>query len=138
MPRKRSKCIEENCDKITYGIHCKEHSYKLRKKFNSTREMQRNHSLMKKYGLSLEEFDALWIVFKGRCGICDIQMKLPENRQGQSLDVVAVDHDHKTGNIRGLLCNACNKGLGLFRDSIYNLEKAKEWLNYGKKISDNS
>lgn len=138
MTKKRSKCIEENCNTITTGIRCKEHSYKFRKKFDSIREMQRNHSLMKKYGISLDDFNTLWIVFKGRCGICNIQMKLPENRQGQSLDVVAVDHDHETGNVRGLLCNACNKGLGLFRDSVYNLEKAKEWLNYGKKTSNNS
>lgn len=84
---------------------------------------------MKKYGISLDDFNFLWVIFKGKCGICDIDLKATENRKGQSLDVVAVDHDHKTGKIRGLLCNGCNKGLGLFKDSIPNLEKAKEWLS---------
>lgn len=39
-------------------------------------------------------------------------------------------HDHKTGKIRGLLCRACNHGLGNFLDSIENLEEA---INYLKK-----
>lgn len=129
MTKKKKKCIESNCDKITYGIRCKEHSYAIRRKFNSIREMQRNHSLVKKYGISLEEFWIIWDAYRGQCGICGIMMKLPENRQGQSLDVVAVDHNHTTGKVRGLLCNACNKGLGLFKDSIENLQKAKEYLN---------
>lgn len=80
----------------------------------------------------------MWDVYKGRCGICGILMKVPENRQGQSLQVVAVDHDHDTGIVRGLLCNACNKGLGLFRDSIENLEKAKEYLNVRSKTRNDS
>ena len=129
MTKKKKKCIEPDCDKITHGIRCKEHSHVIRRKFNSTREMQRNHSLVKKYGITLEEFWIIWTAYRGQCGICGILMKLPENRQGQSLDVVAVDHDHTTGKVRGLLCNACNKGLGLFKDSIENLQKAKEYLN---------
>lgn len=55
-------------------------------------------------------------------------MKHPEHRKGQSLDVVAVDHDHTTGKVRGLLCNACNKGLGFFKDSKELLDKAIKWL----------
>lgn len=112
MPRKKHKCIEEGCDELTHGERCVNHAYSLKKKFNTKREMQRNHSLMKKYNLTLDDFNALWIVFHGKCGICGIEMKLPENRQGQQLDVVAVDHNHKTGKVRGLLCNSCNKGLG--------------------------
>ena len=54
---------------------------------------------------------------------------MPAHRKGQSLDVVAVDHCHKSGQIRGLLCNACNKGLGLFKDSPIILEKAIKYLN---------
>jgi hypothetical protein len=56
-------------------------------------------------------------------------MDMPAHRKGQSLDVVAVDHCHKSGQIRGLLCNACNKGLGLFKDSPIILEKAIKYLN---------
>jgi len=136
MPRKKGKCIELNCETLTHGLRCKTHAYGLRKKFKTVREMQRNHSLIKKYGITLEDFWIMWFAYKGKCGICGITMKLPENRQGQSLDVVAVDHDHKTGRVRGLLCNACNKGLGLFKDSIQNLDNAKEYLNVRTSTSN--
>ena len=79
-----------------------------------------------------DEFDAWWIVFKGKCGICENDLKMPVSGRGQPLDVVAIDHDHATGKIRGLLCNACNKGLGLFTDSIEKLNKARKYLENAK------
>ncbi|MCZ2397864.1 MAG: endonuclease VII domain-containing protein [Chitinophagales bacterium] len=46
---------------------------------------------------------------------------------------MTVDHDHKTGNLQGLLCNGCNKGLGLFKDNPEILNKAKEYLELCRK-----
>jgi hypothetical protein len=51
----------------------------------------------------------------GLCAICG----LPEEH---------VDHDHVTGQVRGLLCAGCNKGLGFFRDSPQLLRQAAEYL----------
>jgi hypothetical protein len=39
------------------------------------------------------------------------------------------DHDHKTGEFRGLLCNACNHGVGFFKDNVINLTRAISYLN---------
>lgn len=91
-------------------------------------EYRRFWAIMKKYNLSREDFEAYWMAVKGKCMICGKQMKQPENRRGQSLDVVAVDHCHKTNKFRGLLCNACNKGLGLFNDNPILLENAIKYL----------
>ena len=56
---------------------------------------------------------------EGLCAICG----LPETDKR-----FCVDHNHKTGVVRGLLCANCNKGLGHFFDSIESLEKAKSYL----------
>ena len=74
------------------------------------------------------DFEALWIAQLGKCGICGNQLRPPLPQRGQPLDVVAIDHDHKTGNVRGLLCNACNKAIGLFNEDPNLLEKARNYL----------
>ncbi len=78
--------------------------------------------------MTFDDFWVYWIAFRGKCGICSKDMAHTTSGRGQNLDTVCVDHDHKTGKVRGLLCSACNKGLGLFSDSIENLEKAKRYL----------
>lgn len=52
------------------------------------------------------------------CQICG-----EEDRRG-----LCIDHNHETGKIRGLLCDNCNKGIGLLREDSYILEKAKRYL----------
>jgi hypothetical protein len=71
MPKRKSECDIDGCTTITHGKHCQKHAYELRRKFSSTRRMQRNHSLVKKYGITVDEFDVYWIVFRGKCGICE-------------------------------------------------------------------
>lgn len=85
--------------------------------------------MKRKYDLTKEQFEAMWEACGGKCGICQNPLRLPERRQGQALDVCAIDHDHETSKVRGLLCFGCNKGLGLFKDSTALLTKAKEYLN---------
>lgn len=57
---------------------------------------------------------------QGRCAICGAT----EDAEG-----LHIDHDHVTGRIRGLLCRACNIGLGFFRDDIMRLAKAAKYLS---------
>lgn len=57
----------------------------------------------------------------GRCGICE--ELLPSDTKH-----IHVDHCHETNITRGLLCASCNKGLGFFKDSVPNLEKAISYL----------
>lgn len=72
-----------------------------------------------RYQLSVEIFQALWIAQSGLCAIC--QRNLAEEKYH-------IDHDHCTGQVRGLLCVACNTGLGLFQDSPDRIERAASYL----------
>lgn len=74
------------------------------------RQRSRKH-ILKQYGLTLEAYEALLARQRNRCAIC--KSKEP-GRNGQS--VFAVDHDHVTGQVRGLLCHPCNLALGAFKD----------------------
>lgn len=69
-----------------------------------------------KFGLEPERYRAMLLEQGGRCAICRIAFS------------THVDHDHKTGKVRGLLCHECNTGLGFFRDDPVRLELASEYL----------
>jgi len=86
-------------------------------------EKVKNNDLYKKYGITLEDYNKMHKEQDGKCKICDKE----ESYKGYSL---AVDHCHETGEIRGLLCSTCNRALGMFKDSITNLQNA---INYLKK-----
>jgi hypothetical protein len=79
-----------------------------------------------RYGLTRAEYDALVAKHDGLCDIC----RKPETKVSKygSPHDLSIDHCHKTGKIRGFLCQVCNKGLGLFYDDPERLEKAAEYL----------
>lgn len=76
----------------------------------------------KRYGLTREQYDALLHLQNGLCAIC---RRGPEGSGKQRL---TVDHDHRTGEVRGLLCNHCNAALGNFRDDPLVLRAAITYL----------
>ena len=76
----------------------------------------RKYHLKKRYGITLQEFDAL-ITKQGF--LCPICLRRP---------AVHVDHHHASGTVRGILCEMCNGGLGQFRDNPATIESAIEYL----------
>lgn len=74
------------------------------------------------YGITLEDYNEKLIEQNNKCKICNQENTF--DRYG----VLAVDHDHSTGKIRGLLCYKCNVGLGNFNDNKQLLEKAINYL----------
>lgn len=81
-------------------------------------------SLKKRYGITLEEKCALYDKQLGQCGICKSSLEMGKKTH--------VDHDHKTGTIRGLLCHWCNQGLGNFKDNVESLASAMRYLGYAR------
>lgn len=77
------------------------------------------------YGLTFDQYEALVAKHGGLCGICKQPQQDPQKQR------LCVDHDHQTGEVRGLLCSACNFGIGFFRDNIATLESALAYLKGG-------
>jgi len=82
-----------------------------------------NNWLRKKYGISLSDFNAMFIAQEGKCSIC----KTIKNIKGKELHV---DHCHISGQVRALLCAQCNMMLGLAKDSTNILNNAIEYINF--------
>lgn len=85
--------------------------------------MQKAAHLKRAYGITLEYFNELLGSQNGECAIC-----LTDNPQGAEQMRWNVDHDHKTGKIRGILCGVCNRTIGIAKESIFRLEKSIEYL----------
>ena len=88
----------------------------------NNKEKMAGYRRKEKYGITPEQFDAMYDSQDGKCKICGGELiKGTQNCQ--------VDHCHITGEIRGLLCFLCNLGLGSFRDSSSYLVKAADYLD---------
>ena len=83
-------------------------------------ERERWQQIKKKYGLSLEQFNEMLAIQAGCCAIC---------RDSFGEETPRVDHDHKTGMVRGLLCHPCNVAIGLFKESVPSLANAITYLS---------
>lgn len=77
-----------------------------------------------KYGITYDEFRAKCESQGGKCNICNVDLEY----KGKSNKSAVQDHDHKTGKLRGVLCNACNVGLGHLRDNQDILLNAVDYL----------
>ena len=83
----------------------------------------RSITIIKQYGLTLAKYDAILAAQNGGCAICGSKIA-KTTRNGR----FCIDHDHKTGEVRGLLCAPCNRGIGLLQDSVPILEAAMKYL----------
>ena len=72
------------------------------------------------YGITIEQKEAMLKAQINRCAICTKEL---------NFKTANVDHDHISKRIRGILCNSCNQGLGLFKDDPTFLENAINYLN---------
>jgi hypothetical protein len=97
-------------------------SLTAQKKATYNPRKKKDYDLKSKYGLTLAEFSRLHERQRGQCKIC----RRPICKQTTSTKrrAAVVDHDHRTGEIRGLLCHTCNRALGLFNDDASLLRRA--------------
>jgi hypothetical protein len=102
------------CDlcRAAVAAYCKE--YRITHPPKQYPEIARRGHLRRKFNLTIEQYEEMLNKQHGVCLICG---KPPKDRR------LAVDHDHKTGKIRGLLCGICNRHLGWVENNIMNTLK---------------
>jgi hypothetical protein len=87
----------------------------------------RKSYLKRKYALTIQEYDAMLAAQNGVCAICN--RPRPENR------TLHVDHDHGSGEIRGLLCFRCNNALGDFEEQYELFQRAANYLDRDDELA---
>jgi len=94
----------------------------------------RGYNLKQRFNISIDDYNIMFLDQKGRCKICNNAETNLDNKG--KVKWLAVDHNHDTGDIRGLLCSNCNTGIGKLGDSIKVLKNAIKYLkergSYGK------
>ena len=129
----QSKC--KSCKSAYYKENKKEIAKKRREyylKEKDTPEYKariRDTHLKYTYGISLNCYTDMLTEQGGSCKIC-----LSTETKNSSTDMFAVDHCHDTGQVRGLLCDKCNRGLGFLEDNIGTLKNAIKYLEDSNAI----
>ena len=118
-----------SCRECEYNYRALRKSKDKQKQLNwyaENKEHAKNKNLIRRYGITLEDYNKIFAKQNGKCKICDIH-------QSEFKIALSVDHCHKTGNIRGLLCRDCNTSLGKFKDDPDVLRTAADYLE-GKLV----
>jgi len=122
MPLKDTQKRKEYLKEYNKKYHNSEACKKSREKYRKTdkcKELTWGYRIKAKYGISVAEYNKLFQKQNGVCAICGRTNKRR----------LVVDHNHITGEVRGLLCDNCNKGIGLMGDSIPLFEKAIKYIS---------
>jgi hypothetical protein len=119
------------CNNARSAAHNKKNRATLAAKalarYHANKDRYADYSLKRHYGLSRGDYDAMLAAQDGRCAICG-----STSPNGVRIKRFHVDHCHATGRVRGLLCENCNKGIGLFHDDTDLIHAA---INYLDKYS---
>lgn len=123
------KCVCSSCSRpAREDGYCTGHSpanQRAKRKENAVR--YKGYSLQRDYGISSAQFEAMLLVQNGLCAVCGVPDG-SERSNNNGSKRLSVDHDHKTGVVRGLLCSSCNKGIGLLMDNSDLLRLAATYL----------
>lgn len=109
---------------------CRCEKCKIKHRKESAARRQRETHRLRSMGVDVDTCRILLAAQDNKCAICGRELTPwesgPDGRSGKNTHV---DHDHKTGKIRGVLCINCNMGLGCFKDDTKLLRRAFEYLD---------
>lgn len=128
LAKKARERYNENKDKVlAINLSWRDKNRDKIKEYNRKNHRKRQLS---QYGLTPEDYSTILESQGGGCAICGCPP--PADR------CLAVDHCHKTGKVRGILCGSCNRGLGLFKDDVVKMKKAVEYLEHFSNSMENN
>lgn len=114
-----------------HQVNCRACGSKKMKAYAQTEEgreaidRSRQRWRIARYGISVEDYDRLHAEQGGVCAICKTPERAIRNGKPKAL---AIDHCHREGHVRALLCSSCNQGIGCFQDDPALLERAAAYL----------
>lgn len=91
------------------------------------RQYHRGVMLMKKYGVSADDYDQMLAEQGGVCALCGCA-EIAIDRRYNTPMAMPVDHDHVTGKVRAILCGSCNRGIGQLKESPDLLRAAADYI----------
>ncbi len=106
-------------DSVYYHSRCRE----CRNQQRSENQLKQN---LREHGVSIEEYESLLSQQNGGCAICGLSNV--KHSHGKNRVPLVFDHCHVTGKFRGMLCQRCNRALGLIGDNAELLEKSVAYL----------
>lgn len=118
--------LEKHKERSKKYYHRTKEKDKLRKQDPRVKAQIKDRNLRKTYGITLEDYNGMFIKQEGRCFCCVVhQVELTKS--------LFVDHNHSTGKVRGLLCHSCNAAIGLVGEDI---EVLKNIIGYLETHND--
>jgi len=131
LKTKNKKCTtckkvkeEKDFPRGTRGAVCKDCKNKYARRVYDP-EKQREKLYIRRYGITIKDYNEMYISQDGKCAICKKEKTITNN--------FYVDHCHKTKKVRGLLCMRCNSGIGYFKDDESLMKKAIVYLKNSTK-----
>lgn len=114
------------------ATYCKECRHKINKeRYQRNIPIHRNAALKKNYGITLEDWNKMFEEQHGCCAICGTHQSELDRK-------LSVDHNHDTGEIRSLLCDACNQVIGRVKENIIVLLNMIDYLKKHDATSSDS
>lgn len=127
--RSRADGLQSSCKK------CQKGNFRHARSKPGFAERSRGYLLKCRHGITLDEFNAILASQGKKCAICGLPetevLRPGVKRDGAKGFGLVVDHDHQTGLVRGLLCDRCNRSIGLLEDNPAYLTAAARYVESG-------
>lgn len=117
--KQKSDGLYSSCRSCMAEIYTSK-EFREKRKHPRYANIKRKHKV-KSFGLTVEEYESLIQKQGNKCAICN-------KHQSQLKKLLSIDHNHKTGKVRGLLCGNCNRGIGFLEDSPAIMRKAVDYV----------